>query len=108
VDGDDVPAAAEEREHGVGGMRRVIAQADVVRGAFEVLPRATRVCEELDCLDALLKIASGMVAWDGEEEMGLEKRKVLAYCCAVLPLYSCVTSAFTTPGARHATASAGR
>ena len=99
-----MPAAAEEREHGVGGMRRVIAQADVVRGAFEVLPRATRVCEELDCLDALLKIASGMVAWDGEEEMGLEKRKVLAYCCAVLLLYDC----FYYSGARHATASAGR
>jgi hypothetical protein len=28
-----------------------------MHGAFDILPRATRVCEELDCLDIVLKIA---------------------------------------------------
>ena len=77
VDGDNVPTIAEEREGGVGGTRRVVAQAELFYGAFAILPRATRLCEELDCLDIVLKIASGMVVWDGEEEMGEGKRAVL-------------------------------
>jgi hypothetical protein len=84
TEGGDVPTISEEREGGVGGTRRVVAQAktlkshyavtlsrkntrvltfekilqaDLMHGAFEILPRATRVCEELDCLDTVLKIA---------------------------------------------------
>ena len=77
AEGAYVPSAAEDRESGVGGTRRVVAQADLLHGAFEILPRATRLCEEIDCVDIVLKIASGMVVWDGEEEMGEKKRAVL-------------------------------
>ena len=78
----EVTLVAEEREWGVGGTRRVVAEADVRQGAFALLPRATRLCEEGELLDVVLRQASGVVVWDGDEEMGPHKREALGVAAA--------------------------